>query len=86
MALTLEDADLSGGFLGPDISEQNGRYLAAETGRAYDTKSQAFFLDKICHRRLYSISGQQMIQPFMNETLKAFGLGYNDAPQVRHLH
>jgi hypothetical protein len=70
----LEDADLSGGLLDSQLSITSGQALAAEQGREYDVTKENFFLEHICHKQMFSISGRRLIQPRMNERLKEYNV------------
>jgi len=73
-AMMLHDADLSGSLLSPDLNKQAGDYLAAEQGRTHDAKSDAFFIEHICHHRMFSKAGHDMLQPHMEKTMRALGV------------
>jgi hypothetical protein len=74
IALMLEDADLSGGLIDIELNVQTGLELAREQGRIYEASSQKFFLEHICHKQVFSISGLRLIQPRMNEVMTHYGL------------
>jgi hypothetical protein len=74
IALMLEDADLSGGLIDIELNIQTGLDVAKEQGRIYEVSSQKFFLEQICHKQVFSLSGLRLIQPRMNEVLAHYGL------------
>jgi hypothetical protein len=82
-ALMLEDADIGNSLLDPELCRQSGEYLAREQGRSYDSKIEAFFLDKICHRHFFSTSGQKLIQGCMDVILQKNGLATAGPLQIR---
>lgn len=74
IALMLEDADLSNGLLDVQSNIASGMAIAQEQKIPYEISSQIFFLEKICHRQAFSVSGQHLLQPKMNEMLSHYGL------------
>jgi hypothetical protein len=74
IALMLEDADLSGGLLDIELNTKSGLAFAEEERKTYEASGQKFFLEQICHKQVFSISGLRLIQPRMNEVLAYYGL------------
>lgn len=74
VALMLEDSDLGQGVISVALNVHGGKLVAEELGKPYSPAGQAFFLDKICHRRAFSKAGTELIQPYLNQVLQHFGL------------
>jgi hypothetical protein len=74
IALMLEDSDIGGGMICPSLTNHNGRLLAQEQGRQFSPSDSLFFLEKICHGQAYSLAGKTLLQPFVDKTMRHFGL------------
>lgn len=80
-AQMLQDADVATAYLNTKIARQSGQYFAAERGTDFTDDQVRGFLTDICYGKTFSVSGQALIQPFLNETMKSFGLTVRPAPK-----
>ena len=74
VALMLEDADLSGGLLDVQLNIAAGLAFAQEQQSQYEVSKEKFFLEQICHKQAFSISGQRLIRPNLDKVLAHYGL------------
>lgn len=80
ISLMLEDSDLSCGMMDADLFDKSNHAIAREQGRVTTRPSTIFFLDKICHGQLFSVSGKRLMQPYMDKTLQSYGLQPTPSP------
>lgn len=74
VAMILHDADVGASIITAGMCEELGHRLAEEQHKPFNTNDSKFFLVNIVHKEMASQIGFDLLQPYLNDTLRAYDI------------